>query len=73
MADASLSGKTIAVLATDGFEQVELTTPLKALKEAGASVVIVAPEAGDIQGFNHHDNFPLCGFLLKMNDCVGRR
>ncbi len=55
MATASLSGKTIAVLATDGFEQVELTTPVTALKNAGASVVVVAPEAGTIQGFNHHD------------------
>jgi protease I len=55
MANPSLSGKTIAVLATDGFEQVELTTPVKALKDAGADVVIVAPQSGAIQGFNHHD------------------
>ena len=55
VANTSLSGKTIAVLATDGFEQVELTTPVKVLKDAGASIVIVAPEAGTIQGFNHHD------------------
>lgn len=55
MSNASLSGKTIAVLATDGFEQVELTTPVQALKNAGASVVIVAPQSGAIQGFNHHD------------------
>lgn len=52
---APLSGKTIAVLATDGFEQVELDKPVAALKTAGAEVHIVAPAAGEIQGFNHHD------------------
>ena len=36
----SLSGKTVAVLAADGFEQVELTEPVKALREAGATVEI---------------------------------
>jgi protease I len=50
-----LSGKKIAVLATDGFEQVELTEPVKALKKAGAEVQVVAPKSGTIQGFNHHD------------------
>lgn len=52
---ASLTGKTIAVVATDGFEQVELTKPVDALREAGAEVVIVSPKSGEIQGFNHHD------------------
>lgn len=52
---ARLKGKTVAVLATDGFEQVELTEPVKALKAAGATVEIVAPEGGEIQGFNHFD------------------
>lgn len=52
---ARLQGKTVAVLATDGFEQVELTEPVKALKAAGATVEIVAPEAGEIQGFEHFD------------------
>ena len=52
---ASLTGKTIAVVATDGFEQIELTRPVDALKAAGATVNMIAPEAGEIQGFNHHD------------------
>lgn len=51
----SLSGKTIAVVATDGFEQVELTDPVEALRAAGATIEIIAPNAGRIQGFNHHD------------------
>lgn len=55
MVDAVLAGKKIAVLATDGFEQVELTQPVEALKAAGAEVEIVAPKAGRIQGFKHHD------------------
>lgn len=50
-----LNGKRVAVVATDGFEQVELTQPVKALKEAGAQVSIVAPKDGKIQGFKHHD------------------
>jgi protease I len=50
-----LQGRKVAVLATDGFEQVELTEPVKALKAAGAEVKIVSPKSGKIQGFNHHD------------------
>jgi protease I len=50
-----LSSKKVAILATDGFEQVELTTPRDALKNAGATVEIVAPHGGEIQGFNHLD------------------
>jgi protease I len=55
MAEQRLAGKTIAVLATDGFEQVELTEPVKALKAAGATVEVVSPKGGQIQGYNHHD------------------
>ncbi|KAF1047302.1 type 1 glutamine amidotransferase domain-containing protein [Xylophilus sp.] len=50
-----LDGKTVAILVTDGFEQVELTGPKAALEEAGARTVIVAPKAGQVQGFNHVD------------------
>ena len=49
----SLSGQTVAVLATDGFEQIELTEPVKALKEAGATVEIVSLKMGAIQGMKH--------------------
>ncbi len=48
-----LSGKRIAFLATDGFEQVELTKPWEAIKAAGAEVFLVSPKKGDIQGMNH--------------------
>lgn len=50
----TLSKKRIAILATDGFEQIELTRPLEELKAAGAEVDIVSIEAGKIQGV-HHD------------------
>lgn len=50
-----LAGKKVAVLATDGFEQSELTEPVKALKNAGADVHVIAPKPGHIQGMEHHD------------------
>lgn len=52
MAD-NLSGKKVAVLATDFFEEPELTEPVKALKEAGAQVEIIAPKSGEIKGLQH--------------------
>jgi protease I len=55
MAEERLQGCRVAVLATDGFEQVELETPVEALRQAGADVEVVAPHGGQIQGFNHHD------------------
>lgn len=50
-----LTGRKVAVLATDGVEQVELTEPVKALKQANAAVAVVAPKSGRIQGMNHQD------------------
>jgi protease I len=52
---AELSGKRVAILATDMFEQVELVEPRKAVEQAGADVELVSLEAGAIQGFNHYD------------------
>ncbi|MFG0333771.1 MAG: type 1 glutamine amidotransferase domain-containing protein [Maioricimonas sp. JB049] len=49
-----LHGKRIAFLATDGFEQVELTEPWNAIGDAGASLELVSLEKGQIQGV-HHD------------------
>ncbi len=57
-----LSSKSVAVLATDGFEQSELMDPVKALKDAGATVHIVSMEAGDIRGWkekNWGDSVPV--------------
>jgi protease I len=49
---ARLSGKTIAILATHGYEQSELRRPLDALNKEGATVRIVSPEKGSIRGWN---------------------
>lgn len=51
----SLSGKRVAILATDGVEQVELTEPRKALDAAGAITKVVSPKSGSIKGWNHTD------------------
>ena len=50
-----LDGKKVAILVTDGFEQVEMTKPREALEEAGAETKIVSPKSGQIQGMNHAD------------------
>jgi protease I len=52
---ATLDGKRIAFVATDGVEQVELTRPWDAVKDAGATAELVSIESGEIQGFNHLD------------------
>lgn len=48
-----LDGKRIAILATNGVEQVELLQPREALDQVGASTRVIAPEPGVIQGWNH--------------------
>ncbi|KZE91320.1 type 1 glutamine amidotransferase domain-containing protein [Microbacterium sp. TNHR37B] len=47
-----LSGKKVAFLATDGFEDSELTSPWEAVTSAGAEAVLVAPSSGSISGKN---------------------
>ncbi len=44
----------VAILLTDGFEQVEMTEPRKALEAAGAKTTLISPKAGHVQGY-HHD------------------
>jgi protease I len=48
-----LTNFRVAVLATDGFEESELTEPVKALKDAGAEVTILSLKLGQIQGVRH--------------------
>lgn len=50
-----LEGKKVAIVVTDGFEQVELTEPKAALEEEGATCEIVAPKEGKVKGWNHVD------------------
>ena len=50
-----LDGKRVALLVADGFEQVELTEPKRALEEAGATAQIVSPADGRVKGWQHTD------------------
>lgn len=50
-----LDGKKVAILVADGFEQVELTEPKKALDAAGAQTHIISLNNGQVQGMNHDD------------------
>lgn len=52
---AQLSGRRIAILATHGFEQSELTVPKRKVEEQGARVEVVSPQSGEIKGWNHTD------------------
>ena len=52
---ARLDGMRVAILATDDFEQVELTEPKRALDEAGATTMIISPHSGQIRGMNHDE------------------
>ena len=51
----SLQGKTVAILATDGFEQAELLEPRKALEEAGAKTEVISPSGPQIRGWKEKD------------------
>ena len=51
---STLQNKKIAVLAADGYEQSELDSPVKALKEAGATVEIISLKSGEIKSMKNH-------------------
>ena len=63
----SLKGTRVAILATDGVEQVELTEPRKALDAAGATTHLISLKPGTIQGMNHDEK----GDQLKVDRVVG--
>ena len=63
-----LTGKKVAVIATDMFEQVELTEPWRALKDAGAEVELISIGEGKIQGFNHYDKADLFAVDRAIED-----
>ena len=67
MAEKQLSGMKVAVLATDGFEQSELLEPKRALEEAGAEVLVIAPDAEEIQGFKHHAKGEVVSVDLQLS------
>lgn len=57
-----LTGKKIAIILSDGFEQIEMTSPKAALEKAGAIVKLISPEKKTVRGWNHDkpaDEFPV--------------
>jgi protease I len=63
-----LQGKKIAFLtANEGVEQIELTAPLSAVRDAGAEAELLAPEPGEVQAFNHLDK----GDTFQVDRAVG--
>jgi protease I len=65
-----LINKRVAILAADGFEQVELEGPMNALKEAGATVSIVSPNPRKIQGMNHADKGDQFDVDIPLDDAI---
>ena len=62
MADADLNGVKVAILVTDGFEQVEMTEPRQALDQAGAQTRLVSPKDGRVKAWKFTewgDEFPV--------------
>ena len=53
--ETTLKGRRVAILATDGVEQIELEEPRKALDGAGAVTHLIAPRDGSIQAMNHDE------------------
>lgn len=68
MGNKALDGIRIAILATDGVEQVELTEPRKAFQDAGARTTLVAPGSGKIQGMKHHDKADKLDVDMSLDD-----
>jgi protease I len=62
-----LTDRKVAILAADGFEEVELTKPRAALEEAGATTSVVSIEPGRIQGMNHADK----GKTIAVDQTLG--
>jgi protease I len=67
--DHILTGKKVAILATDGFEQDELLSPLEALKNAGADAQVISPSEEDkIKGWKHTDRGKKVKVDLPLNE-----
>ena len=50
---ADNQGKKVAILTEEGFEEVELTSPLQALKDAGVTAHVISPQQGQVKAWNH--------------------
>jgi protease I len=67
---SQLKGRKVAFLATDGVEEVELTAPWNALKQAGAEVKLVSDKPGEVQAMNHDEKgnkFPVDAVVSQVS------
>jgi protease I len=67
-----LEGLKVAILVAEGFEQVELTEPKKALESAGAQTRIVSPAKGQVEGWNHFDKADKFPVDIPLDDAKHR-
>jgi intracellular protease, PfpI family len=65
---SGMNGRRVAILATDGVEQVEIEVPRRALDDAGATTHLIAPEEGSIQAMNHDEK----GARLPVDRVLGQ-
>jgi len=63
-----LTGKKVAILVADGFEQVEMTGPREALNGAGAETKIVSPKDDQVEGWNHYDKGDKFPVDVRLSD-----
>ena len=66
--ELGLKGRKVAILATDGVEQVELVEPRKALDAAGAVTHLISPKEGAIQGMNHDEKGDMLPVDRRLSD-----
>lgn len=67
MSENKLNGITVAILATNGFEEAELLEPREALDHAGAMTKAIAPKAGKIQGMKHAEKSKIIDVDLTLD------
>ncbi len=63
-----LHGKKVAILVADGFEQVEMTEPRRALDEAGAQTILISPSGPEVKGWQHTEWGDKFKVDLPLND-----
>jgi protease I len=68
MDNQTLAGKKVAILVADGFEQVEMTEPRRALETAGARTSLVSPADRQVQGWRHADKASQYPVDVKLDD-----
>jgi protease I len=68
MEDRVLDGLQVAILATNGVEEIELTDPREALERAGAKTLLIAPKAGTIQAMKRDDKSETYRVDLTLDD-----